>query len=101
MPEYINIIITGAVGLTVWLIQEHRKTRALRKKADDTTEKIVFVLLRDRLVAAHKRIIEDWSVTTSELQSFREMHQLYIEAGGHGPASHLIEDIERVKLVAN
>ena len=101
MPEYINIIITGTVGLAVWFVQETRKTRALRKKADDTTEKIVFVLLRDRLVAAHKRIIEDWRVTTSELQSFREMHQLYIEAGGNGPASHLIEDIERVKLVAD
>ena len=101
MPEYVNIIITGAVGLAVWFIQETRKSHALRKKADDTTEKIVFVLLRDRLVAAHKRIIEDWSVTTSELQSFREMHQLYIEAGGNGPASHLIEDIERVKLVAD
>ena len=101
MPEYINIIITGIVGLVVSFIQEARKTHALRKKANDTTEKIVFVLLRDRLIAAHKRIIEDWSVTTSELQSFREMHQLYIEAGGNGPASHLIEDIERVKLVAN
>ena len=100
MPEYVNIIITGTVGLVVWFIQESRKTRALRKKADDTTEKIVFVLLRDRLVVEHKRIIASWRITTAELQSFREMHQLYIEAGGNGPASHLIEDIERVKLVS-
>ena len=101
MPEYVNIIITGAVGLAVWFIQESRKSRALRKKVDDTTEKIVFVLLRDRLVAEHKRVIKAYSITVAELQSFREMHQLYIEAGGNGPASHLIEDIERVKLVAD
>ena len=101
MPEYVNIIITGAVGLAVWFIQESRKSRALRKKADDTIEKIVFALLRARLVAEHKRIIASWRITTSELQSFREMHQLYLEAGGNGPASHLIEDIERVKLVSD
>lgn len=101
MPEYVNIIITGTVGLAVWLIQEHRKTRALRSKQSTATEKIVFVLLRDRLVVEHKRIIASWKITTAELQSFREMHQLYIEAGGNGPASHLIEDIERVKLVSD
>lgn len=101
MPEYVNIIVTGVVGLAVWFVQEARRNHALRKKADDTTEKIVFVLLRDRLIAEHKRIIAAWSVTTSELQSFREMHQLYIEAGGNGPASHLIEDIAHVKLVSD
>lgn len=101
MPEYVNIIITGVVGLAVWLVQEHRKERALRRKDKSTTEKIVFVLLRDRLVAEHKRIISEWSVTRSELQSFREMYDLYIEAGGNGPASHLIDDIKRVKLVSD
>ena len=97
----ITAIITAAVGLLVWFIQENRKAKALEAQKEGVLESAMLVLIRNQLVTAHKLAIDSWQITISQKQSYVEMHDLYIKLGGNGPASHLLEDLNRVKLVTD
>lgn len=100
MPA-ITTITTTAAGLLVWVIQENRKTKALEAQKEGVLETAMLVLIRNQLVTAHKLAIDSWSITISQKQSFVEMHDLYIKLGGNGPASRLLDDLNRVKLVTD
>ncbi len=97
----ITAITTAAVGLLVWFIQENRKAQALEAQKEGVLETAMLVLIRNQLVMAHKLAIDSWEITISQKQSYVEMHDLYIKLGGNGPASHLLEDLNRVKLVTD
>lgn len=97
----ITAVTTALAGLVVWLIQERRKTKALNEQKDGVLEQAMLVLIRDRLVIAHKAAVSKWTITIAEKQSFVELHTMYMALGGNGPASHLLEDLDRVKLVSD
>ena len=97
----ITAITTALAGLVVWLIQERRKAKALADQKDTVLEAAMLVLIRNQLVLAHKVAIESWTITISQKQSFVEMHDIYVKLGGNGPASHLLEDLARVRLVSD
>ena len=97
----ITAVVTAATGLIVWFVQENRKARALEAQKEGVLESAMLVLIRNQLVTAHKLAIDSWQITISQKQSYVEMHDLYIKLGGNGPSSHLLEDLGRVKLVAD
>lgn len=99
MTPAFTAVVTAAVGLVVWLVQERRRSAALMRKQTSVVEKAMLVLLRNQLVNTHRFAIGRWSITTAELQDFREAHELYIQLGGNGPVSHLMVDLEKVKLI--
>lgn len=100
MPA-ITTALTAATSLIVWVIQENRKERALEAQKDSVLETALLVLIRNQLVTVHRAAVDSWEITISQKQSYEEMHDLYIRLGGNGPASHLLEDLNRVKLVAD
>lgn len=96
-----SIIATGATaafGLIVWLIKENHRTRKEAAVNQSTIERSVLSLIRSQMVAVHTTAIAEWEITTAQMQAFREMHVMYTELGGNGAASHLLEDLQRVKL---
>ena len=103
--DSVNIIITAAssagFGLLVWFIQESRRAKETAAKTANAMDRALLVLIRNQLISAHRTAVKTWEITTAEKQSFREMHDLYITLGGNGPTSHLIDDLERVRLVAD
>ena len=104
MPDFMPVITavtTATVGLVVWFIQENRKDRALEERRDSVLEAAMLVLIRNQLVTAHKVAIDVGLITISQKQSFIEMHDLYLKLGGNGPSSHLLDDLNRVKLTSD
>lgn len=97
----ITTVATAIVGLLVWFVQEKRKEKALMAMKEDILQAALIVLIRNQLVNAHRTAIDMGALTTSQKQSFVEMFDLYIKLGGNGSTSHLLDDINRVQLVAD
>lgn len=107
----VSIVCTGLVGLCVWAVQDTKKSRDEARKAREearmasvTTDmiltKAMLVILRNQMVSAHSRAIREWKITVAEKSSYIEMWRVYRDLGGDGPVIEQIEDLERVKLVA-
>ena len=96
-----SIIITGLVSILVWYVKERRREAKLAREGGTTIEQALLALIRNKMVERHTTYIKKWEITTAEKQSFQELHQMYIKLGGNGPTSHLIDDLDRVRLVVD
>lgn len=95
----LSSLVTALFGIILWYMKDRGRKRELTKGEMRSMKMAILSMLRNKIVEKHSETVERWSITTAELQSFREMHQIYVDMGGNGPASHLLDDVERVKLV--
>lgn len=105
MTEILIAVVTALLGLAVWFVKTTKTARDAAVHAAATSEdimvKTMLVLLRNQLMAAHRNAVSNWEITIEEKNSFHEMHDLYIDLGGKPPASRLINDLDKVKLVVD
>lgn len=97
----VTAVVTAAGSALLWLLKERKRDHDSVKNQENLIVASMLVLLRNQLVTAHKLAIKNSIITISEKQSFLETHQLYKNLGGNGPTSHLVEDISRLRVVAD
>lgn len=92
-------VVTAAGSAILWLMKERKREQSDMKNQENLILTAMLVLLRNQLVTAHRVAITNSEITISEKQSFLETHQLYTRLGGNGPASHLTDDIAKLRVI--
>lgn len=86
--------ISANMGAIETLNMKHEEL----EKTLNRSQRANTVLLRDSMRSTHKRLMEQGSVTSHQLQDFEEAYNIYHESGGNGTATKYYEDIRKLDV---
>ena len=93
--EFANPLLSavfGAPGLWAYV-----QTRASK---DQTEEKLLLMLVRDRIIEEGERYINRGYILSGEYSDFyEELYKPYKDMGGNGLAQHIFERIEKLPML--
>lgn len=92
ISNIINIVLTGAIGYLVWLLQKHGEGKGITKKA-------LRVLLRESIEARYDKYKDKESLTREEFTDFNEMCDVYFALKGNGTGKRMYDEIQKKRVI--
>lgn len=106
MTYVYSAIASFIVGMLAFFIQSvvrenlelKKKNKSCATKEENAIKEGITCILRDMLIANHKKYMHRGSISTHGLQNWISMYNAYKDLGGNGMILHMKNDIEELPI---